>query len=142
MQSLEKSDQRRGLSRAQVFSIGWHVSATLDYLADQLVLREAKCDAIERRSALATHVIKRMAVATLLGLENQSASALERRAFLQIFGRDRHAAPCVHHRTPGRMQAQLRQTAQHYRNQQNRENGNGAALPALLTFAGDKREQQ
>jgi hypothetical protein len=68
MQSLEKRHQRRCLSRAQVFSVSWHVSATLDHLADQLVLREAKCDAVERRSTLTAHVVKRMAVATLLGL--------------------------------------------------------------------------
>ena len=58
MQSLEKSYQRRSLSRTQVFSISRHVSTTLDYLANQLVLREAKCDTIQGRPALATHVIK------------------------------------------------------------------------------------
>src|ERR1700751_516249 len=139
MQSLEKRDQRRGLSRTQIFSISRHVSATLDHLADQLVVREAKCDAVERRSALAAHVIKRMAVATLLSLEDQSAPAFECSASLQIFRRDRDAAPSVHDWTPGRMKAQVRQTAQHHRNQQNRENGNGPALPTLLPFAGDKR---
>src|ERR1700752_4389134 len=40
MESLEKGDQRRGLWRTQVFSVRRHVAASLDHLADELVLRQ------------------------------------------------------------------------------------------------------
>ena len=38
MQSLEKRHQRGGFGGIQVLSVGGHVAAALDYLADQLIL--------------------------------------------------------------------------------------------------------
>src|SRR6516162_4314446 len=41
MQRLEKCHERRGLRRAEIFSVGRHVSAPLDHLPDELVLRQS-----------------------------------------------------------------------------------------------------
>src|SRR5579864_6018094 len=41
MQRLEECHQRRGLRRAQVFSIRRHVAAPLDHLPDELILRQS-----------------------------------------------------------------------------------------------------
>jgi hypothetical protein len=40
-QRLEKCHQCSGLRRAQIFSIGWHISSALDYLTYELVFGEA-----------------------------------------------------------------------------------------------------
>ena len=77
MQRLQKCDERRGLRRTQVLSIGRHVAATLDHLADELVLREPYGNTVESRTSLSTLVAKRMAVAALLDLENERALPLE-----------------------------------------------------------------
>src|SRR5215475_7720842 len=71
MQSLEKRNQGGRLRRTQIFSIGRHVSASLNHLADELVLREPHCDRVKRGPSLAAQIPKSMAIAALLGLENQ-----------------------------------------------------------------------
>jgi hypothetical protein len=77
MQSFQKRDQGRGFRRTQILSVGGHVTASLDYLADQLVLRKSHGDAIERGPSLAAQVSESMAVAALLDLEDERALPLE-----------------------------------------------------------------
>jgi hypothetical protein len=73
MQTFQKRDQCSRFRRTQILSVGRHVATTLDYLPNQLVLRESHRDTVERRPPLATQIPKRMAVATLLGLKDERA---------------------------------------------------------------------
>ena len=98
-----------------------HVSAALDHLADELVVRKAHSDSVERRSPLAPKSVQRVAVAALLRLKNKRAPPFKSGASLQIFQRNGIPAPRIHHWTPRCMQAQLRKSAERDRNQQDRE---------------------
>src|SRR5260370_16328282 len=73
MQGLKKRDERRGLCRTQVLPVRRHVAASLDHLADELVLREPHGDAIQRRASLPAQLPEGMAVAALLHLKNKRA---------------------------------------------------------------------
>src|SRR6266446_10191130 len=73
MQGFEKCDERRGLCRTQVLPVRRHVAASLDHLADELVLREPHGDAIERRPSLSAEFTERMAIAALLHLKHESS---------------------------------------------------------------------
>src|SRR5262245_17565444 len=65
---LHEGDERRHLGRRQVLSIGRHVPAALQHLADQLISRQARGDVIERGAATAAFATETMAVAALLVL--------------------------------------------------------------------------
>src|SRR5262245_45348446 len=82
-----------------------------------------------------------MAVVTLLGLENERPLPLERRAPRQILRRDRLAAPCVHCRTPRRMDGQMREGPERDRQEQNGEHRDRAPPPALFSFARNERKR-
>src|SRR5579862_9096627 len=77
VQSLKKCHERRGLCRAQIVPVCGHVAASLNHLANELVLRKARGDAIESRSSFSARVTKRVAVAALLHLKYQSTLPLE-----------------------------------------------------------------
>src|SRR5713226_5479775 len=83
MQGLEKCDERRGLCRTQVLPVRRHVAASLDHLADELVLREPHGDAIQSWASLAAHFSEGMAVAALLDLENKRALPLQGRGAMK-----------------------------------------------------------
>src|ERR1700693_4958496 len=83
-----------------------------------------------------------MTVVTLLRLENERTMALQRSPTIQEFRRNRLTAPGIHHRAPRRVFSQMSQSAEAYGDQQNREDSNGPAFPALLTFACHKRKRQ
>src|SRR5258705_1105809 len=142
VQRLKKRHQCSRFRRAQVFSIGGHVPATLNYLANELVFGEVQGHTVQRRPALASSVIQRMTVVTLLSLKNECTPTLQGRSPLQEFRRNRLAAPGIHHGAPGRVLSQMSQGAEHYCDQQNHENCDWPPLPALLTFACYKRERQ
>ena len=105
MQRRKERHRRGDFSRIQVFPERGHIAAALDDLPHELIPGEAKGHLIERRSALASLAVERMAVAALLRLEDEGASPLQRRTPVEIFLRDRHAAPRVHHRAPRCVQA-------------------------------------
>lgn len=73
----EKCDQGSRFRRAQILSVSRHVAASLDYLADQLVLRQSHRDAVEGRPSLAAQIPKRMAVTALLDLKYERALSLQ-----------------------------------------------------------------
>jgi hypothetical protein len=100
MECLEKRDKRRGFRWAQVLSVCWHVAASLDHLADELVLREPHGNAVERRTPLSAEFTKRMAIAALLHLKYESSLSLKRRCAVQQSFWHRITAPGVHMRTP------------------------------------------
>ena len=77
MQGLEKPDKRGSFRRAQVFSVSRHVSASLNDLADKLVLREAHSNAVERRASLSAEFAERVAIAALLGLKDECPLSLK-----------------------------------------------------------------
>ena len=54
MKRLEECHQRRGFRRTQVLSVGRHVAAALDHLANELILVESQRDPVERWPALST----------------------------------------------------------------------------------------
>jgi hypothetical protein len=78
VERCKKRYQGRGLRWAQIFPVRRHIAATLDYLADQLVLRQSHRDTIERRPSLAAEFTKRMAISALLGLKYERALPLKR----------------------------------------------------------------
>src|ERR1700756_894 len=100
MQGLEKCHERSGLRRTQVLSVRWHVTAALNHLADELILREPHGDAVQHRASLPADSSKGVAVAALLNLQNQRALALKRGCTVQKFFRNRITTPGVHVRTP------------------------------------------
>jgi hypothetical protein len=138
MQRLKECHKRSRFRRTQILSVGRHISAALDHLSDQLILGKAQSNAIERRSALPSLAIQRMAIVALLCLENQRTSPLESRACSQIFRWDWQAAPGVHHWTPRRVLAQLGERTQSHGGEKNQENCNRPPPPALLTFSSHK----
>src|SRR5260370_6846250 len=85
MQGFEKRHQRRCLGWTQVIPVSRHVAATLQHLADELVLREARGHGIQRWTALAACPIERVAVATLFALEHNRSLAFEGRPALYEF---------------------------------------------------------
>jgi hypothetical protein len=142
VQRFEECHQGSGLCRTEVFSVSWHVSPTLDHLADKLIFREAQSNTVECRSALTSLVMERMTVVTLFGLENQGTVALQSRPPLEVFCRNRLAAPGIHHGTPGCVLPEMSQGAEADCDQKNREDGNWPPLPALLPFARYKWKRQ
>ncbi len=101
MQSPQKCYKRGGFRRAQVLSVSGHVPASLDHLADQLVLREPHSNAVQGGTSLPAAVSQGMTVAALFNLKDQSALPLQRGCALQELLRNGIAAPGVHVRTPG-----------------------------------------
>jgi hypothetical protein len=79
-----------------------------------------------------------MTVAALLGLKNKRTLSLKRGCTMQNFFRYRIAAPRVHVRTPGSESREMRKGSQRYRDQQNGQNCDRTAAPALLAFTGKK----
>src|SRR2546427_11669144 len=141
MKRLEERDQRGCLHRAEVLPVRRHVAATLDDLPDQLILSQPHGDSVERRATLPTRLVERMTVPALLRLEDERAVPFERGASLEVFLRNRLAAPRVHRGAPGRMRAETRQRPPCHRDEKYGENGDRTASPALLAFAGEKRQR-
>src|SRR5580692_10572388 len=69
VQGLKESYERRRLCRAQVVPISRHVAAALNYLPNELVLRQPHGNAVQGWSSLSAGVAKRVAVAALLDLK-------------------------------------------------------------------------
>src|SRR5215467_267172 len=109
MQGLEKRYKRHGFRWTQVFSIGWHVAASLNHLADELVFREPHGNAVERRTPLPAELPERMAIAALFGLKDESALTLKRGGAMQKSFRYRIGAPGVHVRAPRRIPGKMRE---------------------------------
>ena len=76
MQRLKECHESSRLGRSKIFAISWHVSPALDHLAYQLVRSKLNSNAVQRRTPLASHPLKGVAVMTLLRLENESALPL------------------------------------------------------------------
>src|SRR5215510_10144044 len=100
MQGFQKCYQRRGLGRAQILAVSGHVAAALDYLADELVLREPHGDTVQRRTSLPAALRQGMTVAALLRLEDERTLPLQGGGVAQESRRHGCAAPRVHLRTP------------------------------------------
>src|SRR5258707_882735 len=134
MQGLKKGDERRGFRRTQVLPIRGHVAASLDHLADELVLRQPHSDAIQRRASLPAHLTQRMAVAALFDLKDECALTLHRGCAMEKSLRHRITAPGVHVRTPGCDSGKMRQCPQRYRDQQDREDCDWPSSPTFFAF--------
>ena len=88
MESFQKRDEGGGFRGAEIFAVGGHVAAALNYLANELVFGLDERDGIERGAAFAAFVAERMAIVALLELEDEGALTFERRAMLQKFRRN------------------------------------------------------
>ena len=142
VKSFEKCDKRGGFRGAEIFAVGGHVAAALNYLANELVFGLNQRDVIERWSAFSAFVTERMTIVALLELEDERALTFERRAMLQKFRRDGVATPGIHHRTPGSVASKIREGAKRDGDKQNDENGDRASVPTFFAFAKDKRKQK
>src|SRR6266699_5250717 len=101
MQSLEKCYECSGLRRTQILSVRRHVSAALNYLANELVLREPHGDTVESGTSLPAHVSKGMTVAALLDLQHQRTLPLKCGCAMNKSIRHGIATPRIHVWTPG-----------------------------------------
>src|SRR6266849_6064142 len=142
MQGLEKSYQRRGLRRAQIFPVRRHVSATLNYLADELVLREPHSYAVQIRASQPATLVKSVAIAALFGLKNQRALPLKGGRAMQKLLRHGIAAPGVHVRTPGCELREMGEGPERDRNQQHGQDRNRPTPPALFAFSREKGKKE
>src|SRR6267154_2165493 len=141
MQSFKKPDQGSRFRWTQTLSVGGHVAAALDHLADKLVLRKTHGDTVQSRTSLPTSLTKRMTVAALLHLKNQRALPLESSPAVQKLFRHGVAAPRIHVRTPWRISSEVGECSQDYGDQQNRQNGDWPAPPTLFSFSRKKWQQ-
>src|SRR5215468_10432364 len=112
MQRLEKCDESGRLRRAQVFSISRHVAAPLNYLPDELVMREPHGDRVQGRASVPTGPSKCMAVSTLFELKNERTLPLKRSRVKDHLLRHWITAPGVHVRAPGRELRHTRKCSQ------------------------------
>src|SRR5277367_1623818 len=64
----QERDNRVDLGGREVFAVGRHVAAALNYLAHDLIAREARSGIVERGSAHSADAAERVTVATLLAL--------------------------------------------------------------------------
>src|SRR4029077_13474985 len=119
---LKKGDERRGFRWTQVFSVSWHVAATLNHLADQLILRKPHGDAVECWTSLSAKFTERMAIAALFDLKHESSLPLKRSAAMQKVVGYGVTAPSVHVRAPRRIASEMGERSQDYGDQQNRQN--------------------
>src|SRR6266702_8550109 len=141
MQRFKEGNQRRRLRWTEIFAIGGHVAAALQHLADQLIAGKSCRDGVQRRTPLAAFAAESVTIAALFGLKYDGALAFERGAACEQFGWDRRAAPCVHHRRPWSIGAELSQCRQRDYDNQRGQNCEGPATPALLTSARDERQR-
>src|SRR5258708_12827883 len=116
MQRLEKCDERRRLRRTQILPIRRHVAASLDHLADELVLREPHGNTVQSRASLSAPLPKGMAVAALLALENEGTLPLKRGSAMQKSLRHWITAPTVHRRAPRTESTPMRKCSHPYPN--------------------------
>ena len=91
MERFEKCDERCGLRRIQILSIGRHIAPALQHLADELIRRQPDGNRIESRAALASDIADRVAIVALLRLKYERSLDLERRATVHKFRWDRGA---------------------------------------------------
>ncbi len=138
MQCLEKGDERCCLRWAQVLAVRGHIAASLDHLADKLILSKPDGDTIERRASLPAQLPKRMAVAALLYLKNERALTLKRGRVAQESSRNRVTAPGAHVRTPRSDFRKMRECPERNRDKHNGHYGNGPPAPALFAFSREK----
>src|ERR1700691_4573243 len=141
VQGLEERYERRSFCRTQVISIGRHVAAALNYLTNELILREPHGNAVEGWPSLSARVAKRVAVAALLDLKHERTLPLKRSGAMNVPVGNWISAPGAHVRTPG---CELRHTgkrAESDRDHQHSNNRNRPALPALFPFSRKKRQK-
>src|ERR1700724_3282626 len=80
----EEGDDRVDLRGSEILAVGRHIAAALNYLANDLVAREARGSVVERGPAQAALAAERMAIAALLALLQQRALQFERSAALDV----------------------------------------------------------
>src|ERR1700722_120434 len=141
MQGLEISYERRNFRGTQVVSIGRHVSAALNHLANELVLRQPHGNAVQSWSALSTCVAERVAVAALLDLKHECTLPLKRGRAMNVAVGYWIAAPGVHVRTPRRELGHASKRAKSDRDQQYGNHRNWTGLPAFFSFSRKKRQK-
>src|SRR5215813_2392665 len=142
MHSFEKRNKRCGFRWAQVFSVSRHVPASLNHLADELVLCKPHGNTVECWASLSAEFTKRMAIAALLGLKHESSLPLKCRGIMQKPFRYRIAAPGIHVRTPGSKSNEMCKCPQRYCDQQDGQNRNRPPPPTLFSFTGEKRQEE
>src|SRR5580704_4258337 len=108
MQGLKKRHERRRFRRTQILPVRWHVTASLDHLADELILCKPHGNTVQSRTSLSAQLPKRMAVAALLDLKNERTLALKRSCAVQKSLRHGITAPGIHVRAPGRVAGEMR----------------------------------
>src|SRR5215467_11543591 len=141
-QRHHERDERVDFSRAQILAVGGHVAATLQNLADELVARLARRDAVERRPALSSFTAEAVAGPALLVLQHQRALELERSPALDVPDRCGGRGPGLHLRRPRNRHAESGQRGNDEHDDQDREDGNGTTLPALLSRARKKWHEE
>lgn len=112
MENLEEGDEGGGFFRTEVFAVCVHIAATLDDLANELILSEEHGDLVEGGTAFASVAAESVAIMALLTLKNESALTLKCGAILQELLRNGIAAPGVHDGAPGSAACHVGESAQ------------------------------
>src|SRR5262245_1292916 len=141
MQGLQEGHERGGFGRSQVLAVGRHVAATLNHLTNQLVLRQAHGDAVERRTSLAATLIERMTIAALLRLKHERALSLECGRPVEECCGHRLTAPRAHLGTPWSVLGETRKRTENEGDQQDGQDRDRSSAPALLSFAGQEWQE-
>ena len=142
MQRLEKSHKGRGLRRIEIFSVGGHVAAALEYLAYKLIASQANSDGIKGRAPLSTDSAERVAIVALLFLKHQCALDLKRCASAQELRWNGSRGRCIHYRAPRRMFGHVGKSAKRYGDKQDRQHCDRTPLPTFLALARNERQPQ
>src|SRR5258706_2044811 len=142
VQRFEESNDCRRFSRTQVLAVCRHIAASLNDLADKLILRQPDRDTVQIRTSLSSCLTKRMTIAALLHLKHERALPFERCRAVEHTFRHRIRAPGVHVRAPRRELREMGKRSKRDGNQQHRENRNRSAPPAFLSFSGKEGKQE
>ena len=101
MQRFEKCDQGGRLRRTQILPIRRHVAASLDHLANELVLRQSHSNTVQSRTSLSATLTERNGSCGIASLEKRAHLAAEARLLpcrnLSGTGSPLHAFMCGLH---------------------------------------------
>src|ERR1041384_460085 len=80
MERFHKRNERRNFMGTEIFSVSRHITAALDDLPDQLIMRQPRRNRIERWAAHTARSIQTMTIAALFALQHERPAKLQWRA--------------------------------------------------------------
>src|SRR3954469_14713761 len=140
-QRVHEGDQRVDLRWAQVLTIRWHVSAALNYLPNELIVRQSSGHCVECRTTLAAFAIEAVTISALLALNKQRALEFQTRTALNVFDGRWCTAPRLHVWRPRRERPKISEYARRKKCQHHHYDGHRTPAKAFFSGAGIERKQ-